>query len=94
NFDQAGLREHALEAFRAYGWEFTNETAPYPALTPVKGLKTRAHNVFYMASPIVGYIIIISCHVAVARFIRRHGAPFHKITVRANKEVNRALIAL
>ncbi|KAH7713815.1 hypothetical protein AAVH_18846 [Aphelenchoides avenae] len=47
-----------------------------------------------MSSPIVGYVIIISCHVAVARFIRRHGAPSHKLTVRANKEVNRALIAL
>ncbi|KAH7717739.1 hypothetical protein AAVH_14813 [Aphelenchoides avenae] len=47
-----------------------------------------------MSSPIVGYVIIIACHIAVARFIRRHGAPSHKITARANKEVNRALIAL
>ncbi|KAH7717740.1 hypothetical protein AAVH_14814 [Aphelenchoides avenae] len=47
-----------------------------------------------MTSPIVGYVIIIACHVGVSNFLKRHGAPSHSITKGANDEVKRALIAL
>ncbi|KAH7704670.1 hypothetical protein AAVH_28133, partial [Aphelenchoides avenae] len=66
NVDQEGLRDYGLPILREHGWQFTNETAPFPAMTHVKTFKTLAHNLFYMTSPIVGYAIIFSCHIGVA----------------------------
>ncbi|KAH7716215.1 7TM GPCR protein [Aphelenchoides avenae] len=93
-FDQRDLREIGREILRHNGWQFTNETAPYPALTAAGSSKLVIHNAFYLGSAAIAYTVIIVCQVGVHRYFHRMGLPSHQSTERAYAEINRALVLL
>ncbi|KAH7695205.1 7TM GPCR protein, partial [Aphelenchoides avenae] len=92
--DQDEIREEGLYLLRKNGWEFDNDAAPYPGMTPGRGFKTIAHHVFYLSSTILGYCVIVWCQVRAITFISQRGVAAHRKTRKAHSEINRALIAL
>lgn len=56
--------------------------------------KSIIHHLFYSASSVGGYTIVIYCQSKIMAFTTQHGSSFNPSTRRMNQDINRALVAL
>ncbi|KAH7716496.1 hypothetical protein AAVH_16074 [Aphelenchoides avenae] len=89
------MRQTALSIIREhYQWKFEPGREPFPTLSHYTEAKTMIHHLFYIASCVGGYMLLIWCQSQIVVFLRRQGSSFRASTRRLHLEVNRALVAL